>query len=299
MPRDGGGIRKFFQTPKGLLIVILTAFILIAAPGEGWGIVLPGMAAAILTSALADAAILRVRTHEWQFPSGAILTAMIVAMVLSVQQPWFVVAAVSLFGVLTKYAVRTRMSNVFNPAAIAIVASYYVFHTGQSWWGALPTVNPVFLRAALPAGGIFITRRVNKLPMVIAFLGAFYLLFTITAYVGDESLVSEVYRAPDAYAAFYFATIILTDPPTSSAKGPDQVVYGIIAALVSYLFFIRLGVVYYLLAGVLAGNVYEAWRRVHRRSESRFPAGIGHFLREISPWRAKRLHHRRIERSQA
>jgi hypothetical protein len=42
--------------------------------------------------------------------------------------------------------------------------------------------------------------------------------------------------------------------------------------------------VYYLLAGVLVGNVWEAWRRARRRAVRPFPSGVGEFLREISPW---------------
>jgi len=56
-------------------------------------------------------------------------------------------------------------------------------------------------------------------------------------------------------------------------------------ALVSYVFFEYFGVVYYLLGGVLAGNIWEAWRRVNRRGGRSFPRGIGRFLRELSPWR--------------
>ncbi|MEP6961266.1 MAG: hypothetical protein ABI995_04265 [Acidobacteriota bacterium] len=40
---------------------------------------------------------------------------------------------------------------------------------------------------------------------------------------------------------------------------------------------------YDLLARVLAGNVRQAWRRVTRRSGKIFPAGVGMFLKEISP----------------
>ena len=197
---------------------------------------------------------------------------------------------VSVFGVLSKYATRSRTANVFNPAALGIVASYYVFHSGQSWWGALPMVKPALQPAVLVAG-IYIAQRVAKLPLVLSFLGSFYALFTITAYFGPPDLVAEVYRAPDLHAAVFFATIILTDPPTSPAKSRDQIVCGAIVALVSYAVFMRLGVAYYLLAGALAGNVYEAWRRVNRRSHDRFPSGIPHFLREISPWKAERRHH--------
>ena len=56
-------------------------------------------------------------------------------------------------------------------------------------------------------------------------------------------------------------------------------------AVVSYAVFEKFGVVYFLLAGVLAGNVWEAWRRVHRRSTEAFPRKMMAFLREISPMR--------------
>lgn len=232
---------------------------------------------------LVDALLLRAIRKDWEFPSGAILTAMIVAMVLRPQEPWYVTAAVSVVAILSKYLFRSRTSNVFNPAALAIIATFYVFHTGQSWWGALPETAPA-AQLALVAGGVFIANRVNKMPLVLAFLGAYYLLFTVTAFAGDPRWVSEVYRAPDLQAALYFAFIILTDPPTSPTRYRDQIVCGVIVAVASYAVFEWLGAVYYLLAGVLVGNVWEAWRRVHLRSGYTFPNGIGFFLREITPW---------------
>ena len=124
-------------------------------------------------------------------------------------------------------------------------------------------VNPRAL--VLIATGVFIAARVNKMPLVLAFLGAYFLLFTVTAFVGDPRWVAEIFRPPDVEAALFFAFIILTDPPTSPAKYPDQIVCGVIVAVVSYAFFEWAGVVYYLLAGVLVGNVWEAWRRATRR----------------------------------
>ncbi|MEI9971223.1 MAG: hypothetical protein WDO73_03730 [Ignavibacteriota bacterium] len=50
---------------------------------------------------------------------------------------------------------------------------------------------------------------------------------------------------------------------------------GVLVALVGFAFFEWAGVVYYLLAGVLAGNVWEAWRRANRRTGNRFPKGFG------------------------
>ena len=86
----------------------------------------------------------------------------------------------------------------------------------------------------------------------------------------------------------YFALIILTDPPTSPAKYKDQWICGIIVAAASYAVFEMFGVVYFLLAGALAGNLWAAWRRVHRQSQSAFPRKLAIFLREISPLRLAR-----------
>lgn len=275
--------KNFFKTPKGLLLIILTILVAMAAPGQGLRSVLPGLVAATMAAGILDALIIHWRQRtKWEFPSGAVLTAMIVAMVLRAQEPWYVTTITALIAILSKYVFRSRSSNVFNPAALAIIVTFYVFHTGQSWWGALTEVTPI-AQAALVIAGVFITDRVNKMPLVLAFLGTYFLLFTATAFVSNPQWVAEIFRPPDIEAALFFAFIILTDPPTSPAKYPDQLVCGAIVAVVGYAFFEWAGVVYYLLAGVLAGNVWEAWRRVNRRSGSTFPAGMGGFLREISP----------------
>lgn len=261
-------MRNFFKTPKGLVLIVLAIFTVISTPGQGVRTVAAGMGSAMIAAGLLDTVILRVRKKAWEFPSGAVLTAMIVAMVLRAQEPWYVTAVTSVIAILGKYVFRTRTANVFNPAALAIIASFYFFHTGQSWWGALTDVSPI-LKVVLIAAGVFIADRVNKMPLALTFLGAYFALFTVRAFVGDALPVAEIFRTPDAEAALYFAFIILTDPPTSPAKYPDQIVCGLIVATVSFAVFEITGVVYYLLAGVLAGNAWEAWRRVSRRRGER------------------------------
>jgi enediyne biosynthesis protein E5 len=276
-------VKSFFKTPKGLVTIILIILTIIAAPGEGVHTVAIGMGAAAFAAGLVDLFILRARKNVWEFPSGAVLTAMIVTMVVRAQEPWYVPAVTSVVAVVSKYLFRTKNANVFNPAALAVVSMFYVFHMGQSWWGALPEVTPLWVQAALLITGIFITDRVNKLPLVLSFLGTYFVLFTATSFVGNPQWVAEIFRSPDIEAVLYFAFIILTDPPTSPAKYPDQLICGVIVAVVSFAVFERFGVVYFLLAGVLVGNVWEAWRRFNRRANSTFPRGLGAFLREVSP----------------
>jgi Na+-translocating ferredoxin:NAD+ oxidoreductase RnfD subunit len=281
---------RFFKTPKGVLIIILASLTAIAAPREGAPAVVLNMGSAALISGIVDLIILRLRKNVWKFPSGAVLTAMIVTMVVRAQEHWYVPVAMSVVAVLSKYAIRTRWANVFNPAAFALVSMMYLLPMGQSWWGALPQVSPVWLHAALLAGGIYIADRVNKLPLVLSFLGAYFLVFTVTAYLGDPRRVAEIFRSPDIEAVLFFALIILTDPPTSPARYRDQWICGIIVAAISYAVFELFGVVYFLLAGALAGNVWAAWRRVHRQSRNTFPRKVTGFIREISPMRARVKH---------
>ncbi len=258
-------LRKFFRTPKGLLILVLVGLAGLAAPGEGTALVGPNLAVGALVAMALDAPILRMRKGAWEFPSGALLTGLFVAMLLSPREPWFVVGCTAAVGVISKYLVRTKSANVFNPAALAIVATFYVFDTGQSWWGALPDLAP-WMTAVLLATGAFITDRVNKMPLVLVFLGSYYLLFSVTAFVGSPVHVAEIFRAPDLQMALFFAFFILTDPPTSPVRYGDQIICGLLVAVVSFAVFEWVGAAYYLLAGVLVGNVWEAWRRVQLRT---------------------------------
>jgi Na+-translocating ferredoxin:NAD+ oxidoreductase RnfD subunit len=215
---------------------------------------------------IVDAPMLRFRNRRqaWEFPSGALLTGALVAMVLSPAEPWWVAAVTSALAVLSKYVCRFDTANIFNPAALALVATFYLFNTAQDWWGAMPDA-PLYAVLVLLATGVFITSRVNKLPMVLAFLGVYYALFSAVAFAADPRTVAEVFRTPDLQMALFFAFFILTDPPTSPTKYPHQVVCGVLVAVTSFVLFERLGAAWYLLGGVLAGNLYETWRRVRAR----------------------------------
>jgi Na+-translocating ferredoxin:NAD+ oxidoreductase RnfD subunit len=154
------------------------------------------------------------------------------------------------------------------------------FGSGQSWWGALPELGVLGL-IALCASGFYIAQRINKLPMIAAFLVAYLSLFTLSAVAASPATVAEVFRTPDLQALLFFAFFMLDDPPTSPVRYHDQVVYGLLVAGASYFVFMRFGVVYFLPAGLLAGNAAEAIRRLlakrHRARRRRsYPAPYEH-----------------------
>ena len=256
-------LRRFFRTPKGLVIIALVVLLVPAAMAEGVARVKPLVAAAVLTAMAIDIVILRWRDGRWMFPDGALLTGLFVAMILSPHEPWRVAAVTAAIAIVSKYLFRVRNANVFNPAAFALVVTFYMYHTGQSWWGALPDLSSSWL-LLLFAGGIFVTDRVNKMPAVLAFLGIYFLLFTGAAYVGSPGRVAALFRAPDLHAALFFAFFMVTDPPTSPPKHRQQVIFGAITAIVAFAVFQMLGWVYFLLAGLLVANAWEAGRRTRK-----------------------------------
>jgi Na+-translocating ferredoxin:NAD+ oxidoreductase RnfD subunit len=252
-----------------LVLVVLAMLALIAGTREGRPVI-TAIAIATLPAMAIDALILHRTKGRWAFPSGALLTGLIVAMILNPRSAWYIIAVTSLFGVASKYIVRGHTANVFNPAAVALVATFYVFNPAQNWWGALPAL-PLAAVVVLLGTGIFITHKVNKVPAVLAFLGVYYLFVTSAAFIGNPARFADLYRAPDLHAALYFAFFMVTDPPTSPPKHRDQIIFGAITAVAAFAAFDLIGAAYFLLAGLLVANVWEGWRR-RREHRSRVGA---------------------------
>ena len=147
---------------------------MIAAAPAGLRHVAPGVVGAVVAATLVDMAIVRLVRGVWFFPSGALLSGLIVALILSPAEPWYVPAITAALAVGSKYVLRTKQGHIFNPAALALVAAYFLFATGQDWWGALPDLPLPFLLVLL-ATGLFVADRVNKLPMVLIFTGCYFL----------------------------------------------------------------------------------------------------------------------------
>ena len=257
-------LRRFFQTPKGYLVIILALIAAIAAPSQGIAFAATDLVGASVAAVVADAAVVWYRRREITIQSGALLTGMIVALVLSAQQPWYVPVVTSVIAIAVKHFFRSGSANSFNPAAFAIICAYFIFGSGDSWWGAFPDLAPVALIAVI-AGGVFIANRLNKLPLVLTFIAAYLIVFTASTWLFDPSQVAEIFRSPDVNMMLFFAFFMLDDPPTSPVRYPDQILFSLIVAVASFLVFVGSGAVWYLLAGLLVGNVWEAWRRVVAR----------------------------------
>ena len=265
---------RFLRTPKGLLLIIFVGLLAVSSLKLDSTVITVNVIVAGVTAAAIDIPLNYVRRRQWILPDGAILTGMIVAFVLRPEESLSVIAIAVAVAILSKHVLRTHWSNIVNPAAFALVVAAIFFQAGQSWWGALPDLGIIGALVIL-ATGAFIADRINKLPMILAFFGAYFTLLTVAS-IFSSTTVAETFRTPDLQMALFFAFFMLDDPPTSPVRQEDQIVFGVIVATVGYFIFMQLGAVYFLPAGLIAGNVWESGRRlVFGRMRTRGTAAVG------------------------
>ena len=205
--------------------------------------------------------------RRWRVPSSALLTALIVFSILATSESWLVLAWTSSFGVVSKRILRTERGHIFNPAALALLWASIAFGSGESWWGALGDQPWAFVGVLIVAGA-YLTDRLNKLPMVLTYLGTYFGAFTLVAVLNPHA-TAEMFRDPFLQAALFLAFFMLTDPPTSPNRYGEQVGYALVAAIGAVAAQLLNAGQVFLLVGVLLANVALAVvRLVRRRSET-------------------------------
>jgi Na+-translocating ferredoxin:NAD+ oxidoreductase RnfD subunit len=247
-----------FITPKGYILMVL--FFLTGITGlntVGYhGFINAG--AAIAAAVVVDIIGGLLHRRKRLMPDGAIITALIITLVLNAAVPWPIAAATAAIAIGSKHLLQTKKKPIFNPAAFGLLAALLFFSSEQDWWGAF-SLFPAWCILYLIIGGFIVTNRANKFPQVFAFLGVYFMLFLAMALwkIGD---VSEAFRVPFVNSALFLAFFMVTDPPTSPGKYKDQMMFGSIAAIVSVAIDAAVGGLYYLLAGLLAANLWNAWK---------------------------------------
>jgi enediyne biosynthesis protein E5 len=257
-------VRRWLRTPKALTIAALLILAAFEIPYRGASAV-AGVLVVGAVCGIVDAALTRFLTGRPKIPDGAVTTGLIVSLVVDPTVPLWVPLVASIAGLVVKQLARTHWSNIFNPAAVGLLAAVFIGGSLQSWWGGLADLPAPFLLVLILTGG-FIANRENKLPAVLTFLGVYTLLLTAVS-VSRPDQVAGAFRVPDVNAALFFALFMVTDPPTSPVRYAPQIAFGLVTATIA-LFGLLLGagIAHFPLA-LLAANGLESWRRPRGRTE--------------------------------
>jgi hypothetical protein len=222
--RPPPAITRWARTPKGVLVGVLLVLAAVTAPGAAGPTSRAWLAVATtaLVAATSDLVLAALRGWGLILPDGALLTGIILGMVLDPTLPVWQLAAVAAGAVAAKHLARLHHRPIFNPAALALVAAGLAGITAQSWWGAASAPQPLII-ALLAGAGLLVADRVNRLPMVAAFLGAYWGLLAGAAFVGLGARVADAYHAPwSTPRCFSPRSCWMTRPPAPAASTPSS-----------------------------------------------------------------------------
>ncbi len=242
------------------MLWVLLGLASLALLGAGGRSGLYAVLAGVYFAVVADLTFQWIQHSRLVFPGSALLTGLFVALIMSPTEPWYVMASCIVLALCAKHFLRTQRWTVFNPAAFGLLVAAVLFSSEESWWGALGGLPAPFL-VVLVATGAYIVGKVNKWPLLLAFLATFYSLFTVASFLDSNPIIIEAFRPPYINAALFFGAFMLTDPTTAPALYVEQVVYGVLVAALSFTLQVTLHPQYFMVAGLLIGNAcFALWR---------------------------------------
>ncbi|MCL1630368.1 RnfABCDGE type electron transport complex subunit D [Sporolactobacillus sp. CPB3-1] len=237
------------------MVIFLVILTLVGASYAGGVSGIKNGLLAIITGILFDYLVMYLMNRPWHFPDGALITGIIVGGILSPATPWFYVMMTTIIALLSKHLLKDKRRPLLNPAAVGLFISAILFSTGESWWIGLSMI-PSWCAIIMILFGMFIASRINKLPLVFAFL-ATYMIFFLIAGILNSAGAGDVLRTPYINAALFLSFFMLTDPPTSPAKYREQILFGCIVSMVSCAAFLLVSRLTYLFIGLFISNLLK------------------------------------------
>ncbi|MBI2587815.1 RnfABCDGE type electron transport complex subunit D [Candidatus Azambacteria bacterium] len=166
------------------------------------------------------------------FPKSALVSGLIIAMVLAVPQPWYVLVFAGAFAMVLKHFLRPGDRHIFNPGGSGVMAAHLVFGASFGWWGeAIPELVIV---GGLLVIGVFFLRVWIPVTYAIGYF-LFWGLAALTGYGNLEvpALAFETLTNLPLFLMF----IMLPEPWTSPRMRNGQIAFAALASFLTILFF--------------------------------------------------------------
>ena len=193
-----------------------------------------------------------------KIPFFGIITGLIIGSVAPYNASFIVITAASLVAILSKFFLKVRKINVFNPAALGLLVSLAAFSIGDQWWAA-SNYNIYGWTISLALLFIIPAYKARRLVLSISFIAAFIVADLALSNLSNPLSLSSL-DTVFFTTNFLFAFIMLPEPKTSPNKNTAQVVYGVSTAIL-YSALATYKVAYPLFAALLLGNIIYALAR--------------------------------------
>ena len=203
---------------KTKLIIFLAGFAVFLSVKDKDAAFLLMVGVALIGVIIADSAFSYFKNRKFSISESSIVSALIIGLVLSSDNPWWVIVLASLFAVSSKYLIRFNKKHVFNPAAFGIFLCIILFGANTQWKGT-------FLWYILLPVGLYFTYKVRKLELIMGYLITALGLFGIQSLLNKVPLINIF-----GYLSYFYVFIMLIEPKTTPIKPLAKLVFGIGAA---------------------------------------------------------------------
>ena len=166
-------------------------------------------------------------------PESTWITALILALIITPPHAWLdpqylpLVFWASTLAMASKYILAIGKKNIFNPAALGVALTSLVLGLSASWWVGTLAMLPFVL-----LGGLLIVRKIHRFDLWWAFIGTFTAGIIFFSLQHGLNLAGSLSQSLLYAPAFFFATVMLTEPMTTPPNRMWRILYGMGTAIV-------------------------------------------------------------------
>jgi len=214
---------KSVKTQLAIFLAGFAAYIIIA--GNDKGFLLSLLVATAVTVGF-EALFLLITKKKVTVTESSIVTGLILGFVLTIdQRNWFgIYFAAAFFAIALKHILRIKGKHIFNPAASGVVLAMFFFAAQTAWKGT-------YLWYALLPAGLYFAYKMRKLEVLLGYGVTALGLFAIQALVKGHDL-SHIF----GYLSYFFIFIMLIEPKTTPVTEVGKIVFGVITAVLIFVF---------------------------------------------------------------
>ena len=246
------------------LVVYELAFLILSAVTLSFFKILPGNPVYILFSAvfLFYVSWIANKIFAWAYdapsnPESTWITALILVLIITPPARFLDMQYLPLafwaatLAVGSKYIVAIGKKHLFNPVAFGVAATALFLGLSASWWIGTPILVPFVI-----VGGLLLVRKIHRFDLFFAFLGTFTAGIIFFALHQKLSLSLSLSQSLLYAPAFFFATVMLTEPLTTPPTRFLRILYGMGVGIL-FLPYASIGSFYFTPElALIAGNIF-------------------------------------------
>lgn len=199
---------------------------------------------------------------QFKIPFSGLITGLIIGCVAPINAPPLLILIAVVVAIASKFLIKYRGSNIFNPASIGLVAALAIFNLGDEWWAA-NSYNIYGVAVSITPLLIILAYEARRLTTAASFIAVSLVLAVALGDLQTPSIANVLTLLFSLN--YYFAFVMLIEPKTSPNERYAQAGYGAAVALL-YWASASLRIAHPLLVTLLIGNLlYLIYRKYGKR----------------------------------